>query len=351
MDRLTGLAGNDTYVVRNAGTQIVEGTGGGTADRVLAGVSFVLVADDQIEIMTTTDSAGTTALNLTGNALSQTITGNAGVNILSDGGGAGADILSGLAGNDTYIVRNAATQITESAPNGTADRVTAGVSYVLGAGDGIEVMTTTDAAGTTALNLTGNELGQAITGNAGANRLNGGAGNDALSGLDGADVFVFSTTLGATNNDAITDYNVAADRIEIDNAVFAGLTAGVLAGTAFAANLTGQATTAAHRIIYESDTGALWFDRDGSGLVFAGCSSPIWPEHWRWRRGSSPWSDLPDGRRRSRSVGHSPKQEDVSTAGSFPPLLALAKHCPGSAEAGFFRCFLMLCGMGRASLP
>ncbi|HWT09736.1 MAG TPA: hypothetical protein VN329_11260, partial [Roseomonas sp.] len=44
-----------------------------------------------------------------------------------------------------------------------------------------------------------------------------------------------------------------------------GLTAGPLAAAAFEANDTGVATTAAARIVYETDTGKLWFDADGSG--------------------------------------------------------------------------------------
>ena len=47
--------------------------------------------------------------------------------------------------------------------------------------------------------------------------------------------------------------------------MFAGLAAGALAAAAFATNLTGLATTTLQRIIYESDTGDLWFDADGSG--------------------------------------------------------------------------------------
>ena len=43
-----------------------------------------------------------------------------------------------------------------------------------------------------------------------------------------------------------------------------GLALGALAAGAFVANITGTATTAAHRIIYETDTGFLWFDSNGN---------------------------------------------------------------------------------------
>jgi serralysin len=72
-----------------------------------------------------------------------------------------------------------------------------------------------------------------------------------------------SDKTGAIHFDTITDYNVLADRIEVDNAVFVGLAAGAL--TAFAANITGTATGAFAQIIYETDTGALWFDSNGTG--------------------------------------------------------------------------------------
>lgn len=266
-DRLAGGAGNDTYRVFNSADEIVETAGNGTADRVMAAVSFSLAADDHIELMMTNGSTGTAAINLTGNSLSQTIVGNAGMNTLSDGGGSGADHLQGLAGNDTYVVRNAGTQITEAAGNGTTDKVAAGISFILGAGDQIEIMTTTSSAGIGAINLTGNEFAQSITGNAGDNRLNGGGGSDTIGGGSGADAFVFTTALGASNIDTITDYDATFDRIEIDNAIFTGLTTGALAGAAFVANASGLATSAAHRVIYETDTGALWFDRDGNGAA------------------------------------------------------------------------------------
>jgi len=272
-DVMTGLGGNDTYRVYNALDQIVEAAGQGTADRVTAAVSFVLNANDNIEVMTTNGSTGTAAINLTGNALAQAVTGNAGVNVLSDGGGAGADTLTGLAGNDTYIVRNAGTLIVEGTGRGTADRVAAGVSFALAADDNIEVLTTNSSAGTAAINLTGNALAQAVTGNAGANVLNGLGGLDTLTGGGGADAFVFSTALGAGNIDTMTDFNVAADTIRLENAIFTGLVAGVLTAAAFRANLTGLAADASDRIIHETDTGTLFFDADGlggaAGLRFA----------------------------------------------------------------------------------
>lgn len=263
-DILNGGAGNDTFVVDAAGDIIEEIVGGGTADRVNASVTFVLAADDSIEILATTSAAGTTAINLTGNALAQSITGNAGVNRLEDGLGA-ADTLTGGVGNDTYVARNAGTLIAEGVGAGTSDRVSVSMSFVLVADDGIEVLSTTSSAGTTALNLTGNAIAQAIVGNAGINRLNGGAGSDTVTGGLGADVFVFTSTLGATNVDTIADYSVTDDRIEIDDAVFGSVLAGALAATAFSSNLTGLAATAAQRVIYETDTGFLWFDADGTG--------------------------------------------------------------------------------------
>jgi len=264
-DTLTGAAGNDTHIVNNAGTLIVERSGQGTADRAAASVSFVLAADDDIERFTTTSSGAVAAINLTGNALAQTITGNNGINVLSDGGGAGLDTLTGLGGNDTYIVRNAGSLIVEGTGQGTADRVAAGVSFSLAADDNIEVLTTSSSAGTAAINLAGNALSQQITGNAGANVLNGRAGSDTLTGLGGADSFVFNAALGATNIDTVTDFNVAADTIRLENAIFTGLVAGALTAAAFRSNTTGQAADATDRIIYETDTGVLWYDADGSG--------------------------------------------------------------------------------------
>jgi serralysin len=86
-----------------------------------------------------------------------------------------------------------------------------------------------------------------------------------LNGGAGADVFVFSTVAGVGNVDRIAGF-VSADQIEIENAVFTGLidTNTPLTAGAFAFNNSGLATEAGHRIIYQTTTGFVFYDADGS---------------------------------------------------------------------------------------
>ncbi|MER8731828.1 calcium-binding protein [Mesorhizobium sp. M1227] len=260
-DTLVGYGGNDTYYVDNAGDRVFEVVGGGT-DKVLASASFALVhsAGAQVELLATTNPSGTAAINLVGNEFAQTIQGNAGANYINGMGG--ADTLTGYGGNDTYLVDNAGDRVIEVAGGG-GDRVFSSVSYALSAGSQVELLATTGPSGTGAINLTGNEFTQAIQGNAGANVINGGGGADILTGNGGNDAFVFNSALGAGNIDKVTDFNKLQDKIQLDDAVFAGLKLGGLSSDAFFAG------TAAHdssdHIIYNSSTGALSFDSDGIG--------------------------------------------------------------------------------------
>lgn len=68
-----------------------------------------------------------------------------------------------------------------------------------------------------------------------------------------------------TNVDTIIDFSVADDTISLENSVFTTIGAvGTLAAAAFVSNTTGLAQDASDRIIYESDTGNLFFDSNGS---------------------------------------------------------------------------------------
>ncbi|MDQ6433539.1 calcium-binding protein [Mesorhizobium sp. LHD-90] len=264
-DMLKGLAGDDVYLVYSAATQIVEGSSQGAADKVMVNVDYALGIGVYVEQLSTTNSNGNAAIDLTGNNLSQQITGNAGENILKDGGGAG-DMLKGLAGDDIYLVYSADTQIIEGAAQGALDKVSVNVDYTLGAGVHVERLATTSAAGKAAIDLAGNEIAQKIVGNAGANIINGKGGSDTLQGLGGKDTFVFSSTLGAGNVDTVADFNAADDTIRLENAIFTKLAAaGALAAGNFRANASGVAVDANDYVVYETDTGKLFYDADGNG--------------------------------------------------------------------------------------
>jgi len=181
-DKLIGGLGNDTYVVDNTNDVVTEALNEGT-DTVQSSITYTLGSN--LENLTLT---GTSAINGTGNTLSNVLTGNSGANILTGyagddtlNGGAGADKLIGGLGNDTYVVDNTNDVVTEALNEGT-DTVQSSITYTLGSN--LENLTLT---GTSAINGTGNTLNNVLTGNSGANVLSGGSGEDTLSGGAGND--------------------------------------------------------------------------------------------------------------------------------------------------------------------
>ena len=175
--------------------------------------------------------------------------------------------MRGLGGNDTYFVDNPGDVVNEAAGGGS-DRVLTSVNYTLTAGQEIEALSTTNNAGTGAINLTGNAFAQTITGNAGANIIDGGAGNDTLDGLGGADQFKFDTVLNPlTNVDSIVDFAAGSDKIDMSHTIFSALSAGTLSSSAFFAGTAAQ--NASEHVIYNPGTGGLYYDPDGNGSVAA----------------------------------------------------------------------------------
>jgi hypothetical protein len=100
-----------------------------------------------------------------------------------------------------------------------------------------------------------------------SDNLYGGFGNDTLSGEVGADKFVFDTKPNAkSNKDAIKDFRVVDDTIWLDNAAFTKVGKnGALKSSAFFVNKTGVAHDASDRVIYDKDSGVLYYDADGTG--------------------------------------------------------------------------------------
>jgi serralysin len=117
--------------------------------------------------------------------------------------------------------------------------------------------------------ITGSANAESFDGRGGNDTISGRAGNDTLTGGTGSDVFVFDSAPGATNVDRISDFVSAADKLQFDNSVFSAIGA---AGT-FAAGdgrfWAAAGATAGHdandRLVYNTSTGSLYYDADGSG--------------------------------------------------------------------------------------
>jgi serralysin len=224
----------------------------------------------------------TAASVITGNGNANTLSGTSGNDTIKglggndtlnglDGndtidGGTGRDRMAGGTGDDVYFLDNTGDTITEAGNAGT-DSVYAGYSYALGSN--VENLYLT---GSKAANGTGNALNNILSGNSGANKLGGGDGDDmlygkggidTLTGGSGSDKFVFDTALGSI--DKIADFSVTDDTIVLSKSIFAAasLNLGTLDASQF---LTGaSAGDASDRFVYNSSTGALYYDADGIG--------------------------------------------------------------------------------------
>jgi Ca2+-binding RTX toxin-like protein len=229
---------------------------------------------------------------LSGGDGNDTLLGGAG----NDGliGGAGADLMRGHGGSDTYLVDNAGDTVDEAVGgSGGYDTVKSSISFslgntahVLGSLERLILLGNGNTKGIgNALDNTlyGNSGSNLLLGGAGADRILGGAGNDNLSGGigndtliggpgrdtmaggAGSDFFLFNMVPGPTNFDRIVDFAVAADTIGLDNAVFARIAgAGTLTANQFVSNSSGSAQDLDDRVIYETDTGKLFYDSNGS---------------------------------------------------------------------------------------
>jgi Ca2+-binding RTX toxin-like protein len=129
---------------------------------------------------------------LYGGAGNDRLDGGSGNDILD--GGTGVDTLLGGPGATRYYVDNVLDQVIDLGMN-DADQVYTAVSFVLTAGSLIERFSATNAAGTGAINLTGNEFNQLIYGNAGANTIDGKGGADTMTGYGGNDRYFVDNAL------------------------------------------------------------------------------------------------------------------------------------------------------------
>jgi Ca2+-binding RTX toxin-like protein len=272
LDTLIGGGGDDHYLYAD-GAQVIEEANGGI-DTVTAAGSYTLGANvENLRLAGEISTVGT------GNGLdnhmrdayaefgSSTLYGLGGNDTFEAWTDSKEDRFYGGAGDDTYLMNQGSVDRAFEAKGEGTDTVISTGSFSL-SGQFIENLTLTGAG-----NIYGNSLNNILIGSSTANRIRtyegndhiyGRGGSDSLGGGIGMDSFYFDTALGSGNVDTIDDFSVADDTIMLARAVFSAIEAnGTLSSDAF---VTGtSAADANDRIVYDSATGKIFYDADGSG--------------------------------------------------------------------------------------
>jgi Ca2+-binding RTX toxin-like protein len=265
IDTMSGGDGSDTYYVRDIGdlvseTNAVTSTGG--TDHVHSYLAaYTLTANVENGRILATGAA-----NLTGNTLNNVLYAGTGNNVLD--GGSGTDTVSyayGLAGS-TGVTVSLAKSIAQATGGSGSDTLTR-IEHLIGSAYADKLTGNTGAN-----NLNGGAGNDLLSGDLGNDILNGGLGNDTLFLGLGSDIVRFDTLLDATNNrDTISDFNVTDDTIQLENSIFTALaTLGTLTAGSFRSGAGFiSAADANDYLIYNSTTGVLYYDSDGSGAGVA----------------------------------------------------------------------------------
>ena len=280
-DIINGYAGNDT-IEGGLGNDLL--IGGDGIDTISYATSSQAVSID-LSLTNSQDTLGagidtiTDFENITGSNYDDTLKGNNLGNIIIGGlgndiitGGLADDTLNGGDGIDTVSYQSSTAGVTVKLATITAQNtVGAGTDTV----SNFENLVGSDYND----NLTGNSLNNILEGGLGNDIINGGTGIDTLSGKEGSDIFIFNTALSSsTNMDTILDFSHTYDTIKLENSIFKKLIiSGTLNGMYFRANSTGTAIDYNDYILYNTTTGDLSYDADGSwggaAVVFATLSN------------------------------------------------------------------------------
>lgn len=214
---------------------------------------------------------------LYGGAGNDKLYGGTGQNVLD--GGAGNDLLDGGPGGADFARYYDATKgvHVDLSLTGAQDTIGAGKDKLVHI-EGIDGSKFGDVLSGNKENnfLFGEGGNDTLDGRGGNDFLFGGHGHDVLTGGNGNDIFVFQgwedntyIPLTSADSDVITDFSHAQHDLialsHLDFSHFAETPGLPVSATEFFATTTDTAHAATDRLIYNTKTGALWYDADGNG--------------------------------------------------------------------------------------
>ena len=162
------------------------------------------------------------------------------------------------------VVINPVSDSTVESNESVILQLTSGTAYAVGTSSAVTATIINDDGTRRQIATNGSDV---ILGRNKNDVIIGGGGNDILTGGANADLFTFSRTNEGI--DRITDFTPDDDLIVVSASGFGG---GLTANDVLKSNqfiIGSSATTATQRFIYNNATGALLFDRDGTGTAAA----------------------------------------------------------------------------------
>jgi Ca2+-binding RTX toxin-like protein len=225
VDSMDGGSGNDLYIVDNPSDILIDASGSDTV--VAYNIDWTLA--DGFENLSLNNGALESLVHGFGNAAANVIDGRSGWHVGVDGGG-GNDTLFGSPQDDTL------------AGGSGNDSIDAGWDY------------------------------DVLRGGGGNDTLNGGADShtDTLTGGSGRDRFLFVED-DSGNNDRIVDFTTQIDELAFDRTTSNFTAIGALGNFAsgdarfYAAPGATHGHDTSDRLVYNTSTGQLYYDADGSG--------------------------------------------------------------------------------------
>ncbi len=213
------LAGNDTISISTSDTGTIDG---GTGTDTVSFQDLSTAVNANLSTGAVTGGAGTRSIvgveNLIGSAAitADTLTGDAGNNILDGGVDTVRDNLNGGDGDDTYVLRDASGGTLDAIfDSAGTDIVTSTIDRDLTAilAEIENVVLEAGAGDISAYGSSLNVIGNTLTGNEGANTLDGRFGSDTLIGGAGDDTYYVNNYTDANSGLSYTDTITEVDAI------------------------------------------------------------------------------------------------------------------------------------------